>query len=175
MKRLLPFVEIVWKKDWCSKWYCWTIKLSAISCFTRWLSVCRSVLHVSQITEAFHRFSPPLFCNTRLNQKCRGPFFYPTDCALNNSVGFWSVWSWLVVFPTQVFTKFHGIICVTIPSFWSGGKNFCKRFIVSRTVWTQRRIKILHHDGGTMPANEIRFLFIENFMIRRYRKTNVLE
>ena len=45
----------------------------------------------------------------------RSSFFYSTDCVLTNSVGFWSLWCWLVVIPTQVFTnpnKLQRIICM---------------------------------------------------------------
>ena len=73
--------------------------------FIRWPSVCQFVLYVSQIPETVHCFPPPLFCTTWLKQKCRGTFFDPANCVFDFSMGFWSVWGWLVVMPTQVFTS----------------------------------------------------------------------
>ena len=123
------------KKHFCPKWYNWRPSNGAptlLSC-GEFLSASLSCV-LRKKTEAFHRFSPPIFWKTRLNQKSRSPFLYSTDCSFGKSVGFWSVWCWLVVISRQVFTSTNkygrGLSVWIIPGFWPGNKNFHKHFIL---------------------------------------------
>ena len=111
------------------------------------------------------------------HQKSKSTFFDPPNCIFGTSVGFWPVWCWLVVTPTQISTstdKYQRIQCLKnawvliwrhelfLQKYWS----FQAQLDSSWLTLNPRR-KILHHNCVAMLQTRF-VLFIVNFKIRCY-------